>query len=64
MRLNRTLYDMPVMMLTGRQSEKDVNLAAYAGADGYVKKPFDPDYLIYVADSLLKDGRSAGQMAH
>lgn len=62
MRLNQALYDMPVLMLTGRQSEKDVCLAAYAGADAYVKKPFDPEYLQFVAGSLLKDGRAGGNI--
>ena len=62
MRLNQALYDMPVLMLTGRQSDKDVSLAAYAGADAYVKKPFDPEYLLFVAGSLLEEGRSGGNM--
>lgn len=61
-RLSQALYDMPVLMLTGRQSDKDVNLAAYAGADAYVKKPFDPEYLLFVAGSLLEDGRSGGNL--
>ena len=62
MRLNQALYNIPVLMLTGRQSEKDVNLAAYAGADAYVKKPFDPEYLLFVAESLLEEGRAGGNM--
>lgn len=62
MRLNQALYDMPVLMLTGRRSEKDVSLAAYAGADAYVKKPFDPEYLLFIADSLLEEGRAGGNM--
>lgn len=63
-RLNREFYDTPVLMLTARSSEQDVDLAAYAGADGYIKKPFDPDYLIFLAESLLKEGRSGGNMSH
>jgi DNA-binding response OmpR family regulator len=62
MRLNQAMYNMPVLMLTGRQSEKDVGLAAYAGADAYVKKPFDPEYLLFVASSLLEEGRAGGNM--
>lgn len=62
MRLNRALYDMPVLMLTGRRSEKDVSLAAYAGADAYIKKPFDPEYLRFIAESLLEGGRTGGNM--
>tara|TARA_R110000772_G_scaffold111558_4_gene215539 strand:- start:3457 stop:3849 length:393 start_codon:yes stop_codon:yes gene_type:complete len=63
-RLSRHLYDTPVLMLTARSSEKDVSLAAYAGADGYIKKPFDPEYLVFLAESLLKEGRSGGNMSH
>lgn len=61
-RLNQAMYNVPVLMLTGRQSDKDVDLAAYAGADAYVKKPFDPEYLLFVAGSLLKDGRAGGNL--
>lgn len=63
-RLTPTLCNLPVLMLTGRQSDKDVSLAAYAGADGYVKKPFDPDYLVFAAENLIHGGRSAGDMSH
>ncbi|MEH6758448.1 MAG: response regulator transcription factor [Parasphingorhabdus sp.] len=63
-RLSRDLYNTPVLMLTARTSEKDVSLAAYAGADGYIKKPFDPEYLIFLAESLLREGRSGGNMSH
>lgn len=62
MRLSQALYEIPVLMLTGRQSEKDVDLAAYAGADAYVKKPFDPDYLLFVASSLIEGGRAGGNI--
>jgi DNA-binding response OmpR family regulator len=48
-----SLYDLPVMMLTGRRSEQDVDLAMYAGADAYVKKPFDPDQLVFEVEKLL-----------
>ena len=63
-RMNQTLCELPVMMLTARDSMKDMNLAAYAGADGYLKKPFDPEYLIYLTGSLIQRGRAARHMAH
>ncbi len=63
-RLNRDFYDTPVLMLTARNSQRDVDLAAYAGADAYIKKPFDTDYLIFLAESLLNEGRSGGNMSH
>ncbi len=63
-RLSRDFYNTPVLMLTGRNSQRDVSLAAYAGADGYITKPFDPEYLIFLAESLIREGRSGGNMSH
>lgn len=44
---------IPVLILTGRQSARDVDLAMYEGADDYMKKPFDPDELVFRVDQLL-----------
>jgi len=48
------LADMPVMMLTGRQSARDSEIAYFAGADDYMTKPFDPDELVFRVEELLK----------
>ena len=53
MRNTLELCDIPVLILTGRQSERDVELAMYAGANDYMKKPFDPDELLFRVDELL-----------
>lgn len=53
MRNSVDLCDTPVLMLTGRQSERDVELAMYEGANDYMKKPFDPDELLFRVDELL-----------
>lgn len=53
------LCDTPVLMLTGRRGERDVELAQHEGADDYMKKPFDPEELVFRCDELLK--RSAAQ---
>jgi DNA-binding response OmpR family regulator len=37
--------DMPVILLTARVQEADLERGAEVGADDYVKKPFDPDEL-------------------
>ena len=58
-RNDRRTCDLPVTMVTARRGEADVALASYAGADGYIKKPFDPDYLIYMAETLIEGGRAA-----
>ena len=58
MRKSPALYDTPVLVLTGRQSERDVDLAYYQGADDYMKKPFDPDELVFRVADLLQKPRS------
>lgn len=53
------LSDLPVMMLTGRRSERDVELAFYEGANDYLKKPFDPEELVFRVEELLAKVRPA-----
>lgn len=48
-----SLCDLPVMMLTGRRSAQDEELAMFAGADDYLKKPFDPDEFVFRVEQLL-----------
>jgi DNA-binding response OmpR family regulator len=57
------LCDLPVMMLTGRRSEQDVELAMFAGADAYVKKPFDPDELVFKVEELLARRKKSDALA-
>lgn len=38
-------FDTPILMLTGRTSLKDEGIAWDAGADDYLRKPFEPDQL-------------------
>ncbi|HEX3423663.1 MAG TPA: response regulator transcription factor [Sphingomicrobium sp.] len=54
MRTSTTLYDTPALVLTGRQSARDVELAYNQGADDYMKKPFDPDELVFRVEELLE----------
>lgn len=44
---------LPILMLTGRTSRDDEALAYKAGADDYLRKPFDPDHLAVRVESLL-----------
>lgn len=53
---------VPVMMLTGRTARSDEAIAYQAGADDYLRKPFDPDQLLVRVDALLS-ARHARQMA-
>jgi DNA-binding response OmpR family regulator len=53
LRKNIEFCDLPVLVLTGRTSDKDVELANFEGADDYMKKPFDPDELVFRVEQLL-----------
>jgi DNA-binding response OmpR family regulator len=60
-RLSRSAHRTPVLMLTGRRSDKDVEIAMRAGANDYLKKPFDPDQLVAHVEDLLAKAASAPQ---
>lgn len=50
-------YDLPVVMFTAMRGAEDEAQAIYAGAQDYVRKPFDPAQLISrVARILAKRG--------
>ena len=51
-----TFASLPVLMLTGRQGQRDEEIARFAGADDYMKKPFDPDELVFRVEQLLAKG--------
>jgi DNA-binding response OmpR family regulator len=53
LRRSSTLYGIPVLALTGRQSEADEHILRYEGADDYMRKPFDPRSLVGRAEALM-----------
>jgi DNA-binding response OmpR family regulator len=55
--------DLPVMMLTARRSTQDVELAMFAGADDYMKKPFDPDEFVFRVEELIARKQKPKQFA-
>jgi DNA-binding response OmpR family regulator len=59
MRNSIDLYDLPVLMLTGRRGKGDVDIAMYEGASDYMKKPFDPDELVFRVEEMLESRRAA-----
>ncbi len=46
-------YDLPVIMLTAVRGEQDEANAIYAGANEYIRKPFDPARLIALIQRVL-----------
>lgn len=42
LRQSETMYDLPVIMFTAVTGEQDESQAIYAGAQDYIRKPFDP----------------------
>lgn len=52
-RLSREAHRTPVLMLTGNRSEMDEEIATRAGANDYLRKPFDADQVVAHAEALL-----------
>ncbi|EAQ29875.1 phosphate regulon transcriptional regulatory protein [Erythrobacter sp. NAP1] len=42
LRQSENFYDLPVIMFTAMSGADDENQAIYAGAQDYIRKPFDP----------------------
>ena len=57
MRQSPKLCDLPVLMLTGRQSESDERIVRFEGANDYIRKPFDPGLLVGRAEALMNGER-------
>jgi DNA-binding response OmpR family regulator len=57
LRKSETLFDLPVMMLTGRQSESDEQILRFEGANDYMRKPFEPHVLVGRAEALINGER-------
>lgn len=52
-------YSIPILMLTARRNEMDVQIAMRAGASNYLKKPFDADQLVAVVEDMLRKSAAA-----
>jgi DNA-binding response OmpR family regulator len=60
-RLSPSAHRTPVLMLTGRRSDMDVEIANRAGANDYLKKPFDADQLVARVENLLAKATTANR---
>lgn len=50
----RSKSDVPVLMVTSRESEADEILSMSYGADGYITKPYNPTLLLLRINALFK----------
>ncbi len=46
LRRSATLYDLPVIMFTAMNGAEDEAQAIFAGAQDFIRKPFDPEMLV------------------
>lgn len=60
-RLRSRGYQMPILLLTARDSSHDKAIGLDAGADDYVVKPFDPEELMARIRALLRRNQATVQ---
>ncbi|MBA3511541.1 response regulator transcription factor [Sphingomonas sp.] len=63
MRASTSCFDTPVLMLTGRRSEADEEIAFRAGATDYMRKPFNLAELVERIESLILEAECRLQAA-
>ncbi|MEL7444817.1 MAG: response regulator [Pseudomonadota bacterium] len=54
MRMSPSLYDLPVIMFTVMTGARDEEQAVFAGAQDFVRKPFDRKALVYKVNRLIQ----------
>jgi len=54
LRSSSEFYDLPVIMFTGMTGADDEQQALYHGAQDYIRKPFDPKFLTWKVNQVLK----------
>lgn len=54
LRLSAQLYDLPVIMFTALSGEADEAQAIFAGAQDFIRKPFDPALLVRRVGRMIK----------
>jgi two-component system, OmpR family, phosphate regulon response regulator PhoB len=54
LRQSAQFYDLPVIMFTGVTGREDEEQARFMGAQEYIRKPFDPGYLLSTVRRLLE----------
>lgn len=59
--LRQTGYDLPVLMVTARDTLADKREGFRAGVDDYVVKPIDPQEMVWRIEALLRRARIASE---
>ncbi|MFN3989233.1 MAG: PleD family two-component system response regulator [Erythrobacter sp.] len=62
LRRSPRFYDLPVVMFTAVSGEADEAQAIYAGAQDFIRKPFDPKWLVRKIEKQLE--KRAGRPRH
>lgn len=62
-RASTTCFDTPVLMLTGRRSDADEEIALRAGANDYMRKPFNLAKLVDRVESLILEAEYRPRVA-
>lgn len=57
-RRDESLSGVPIIILTARAQESDIEHGFEAGADDYIVKPFSPRELVLRVDAVMARGRS------
>ncbi len=57
-----TYRNIPIVMLTSRSQQADINEGMKAGADAYITKPYEPDEFIAKIQTLLAKGQQNKDM--
>ncbi|MDE8654027.1 response regulator [Novosphingobium album (ex Liu et al. 2023)] len=60
-RCDQALWNLPVLMLTGCRSQSDEDIALYAGANAYLRKPCDPAYVVFRVEEALEALRTSDE---
>jgi CheY-like chemotaxis protein len=62
MRDDPDLADIPIVMLTAKAQDQDIERGLTAGVDIYITKPFDPERLAHAVSELLGGGGANEQV--
>ena len=53
LRQSEDFYDLPVLMFTSVTGDQDEAAALYNGAQGYLRKPVDPKFLLWKVNQAM-----------